>query len=234
MRHTLRKKFALAFMALWFMACSTTNAPESTATPAFTFTPIDTPANTETPIPRPSATIVRIATWDPNQPTLTPFALLVNGQTITPFSTPTSSRPGVGFASVTYSPKKIFWGGCRPNSVTIRAEVDDVEEVSSVIYFLRVKDFKEEDYTPWTNGDVMLDRGQGEFTITLVGTNIYGHNHYSRSWVYFQLVATNLQGEEIGRTRIYEKAFDLAPCPCLTPLTGCPIVTPRPTATPKR
>lgn len=226
----MRKKFVLAFLTFLITACSLSpaTAPEATPTPAFTFTPIDTPANTETPTPRPSATIVRIATWDPNQPTVTPFTLLIDGKTATPFYTSTSSRPGVGFASVTYSPKKIFWGGCKPNSVTITAEVDDIEAVYSVVYFLRVKDFKEEDYTPWTNGDIMVNRGQGEFTIVLKGTNIYGHNHYSRSWVYFQLVATDIEGEEIGRTKIYEKAFDMAPCPCLTPLTGCPYATPTP------
>lgn len=238
MRHSMRKIFILAFMALLFTACSmadlvpSTRAPEPTSTPPFTFTPIDTPTSTDTATPRPSATIVRIATWDPNQPTFTPLALFVNGKTITPFYTPTSNRPGVGFASVTYSPKKIYWGVCKPNSVTITAEVDDPEEVFSVIIFLRVKDLKEEDYTPWTNGDVMLNRGQGVFTTTLVGSKINGHDHYLRSWVYFQLVATNIEGEEIGRTKIYEKAFDMYPCPCLTPLTGCPINTPKPKTTP--
>jgi hypothetical protein len=96
---------------------------------------------------------------------------------------------------------------------------------------MRVKDIKDEDYTPWTNGDVMLNRGQGVFTRTLVGTEIYGHNHYLRSWVYFQLVATNIEGEEIGRTNVYEKAFEMYPCPCLTPLKGCPINTPKPNPT---
>ena len=235
----MRKKFILAAIAFLLSACSmadlldsSTNTPASTSTPAYTFTPIDTPTNTETPTPRPSATIVRIATWDPNQPTFTPIVFLVDGKTITPFYTPTSSKPGIGFFSVKYSPKKIYWGGCSPNSVTITAEVDDPEEVFSVIIFIRVKDIKKEDYTPWTNGDVMLNRGQGVFTTTLVGSKIYGHDHYLRSWVYFQLVATNIEGEEIGRTKIYEKAFDMYPCPCLTPLTGCPITTPKPKSSP--
>lgn len=233
----MRKKFISISLVLLISACTMTDfsspgTPEMTSTPEATYTPIDTPTNTETPTPLPSATIVRIATWDPNQPTVTPFTILIDGKTATPFYTATLSRPGAGFASVTYSPKKIFWGGCTPNSVTIKAEVEDVDEVFSVVYFLRVKDFKDEDYTPWTNGDVMLNRGQGVFTTTLVGSKIYGHDHYSRSWVYFQLVATNIKGEEIGRTRIYEKAFDMAPCPCLTPLKGCPIATPRPKSSP--
>lgn len=212
-----------------------TSTPRPSPTTFITFTPIDTPTSTRTPKPTPSATIVRIPTQDPNQPTFTPFAvqILVDGNTITPYPTPTSSRPGAGFVSVGYSPKKIFWGGCTPNSVTITAEVEDPDEVFSVILFTRVRDFKKEDYTPWTKGEVMQDRGQGIFTRTLYGSKIYGHDHYLKSWLYFQLVATNIEGEEVGRTKVFEKAVDMYPCPCLTPLTGCPLVTPRPTRTPK-
>jgi hypothetical protein len=158
--------------------------------------------------------------------------LEVDGNTVTPAPSPTSSSPGAGFSILEFSPKKIYWGGCTPNAVSIKAEVEDPDEVFSVIIFVRVKDFKEEDYTPWTSGAIMLDRGQGEFTYNLVGSEVYGHDHYLRSWIYFQLVATNIKGEEIGRTKVYEKAVDMYPCPCLTPLKGCPIVTPKPTSTP--
>jgi hypothetical protein len=233
----MRTKIFLVVMAFLLSACSMsdlllpTNIPQPTRTPFITLTPIDTPVNTNTPSPLPSATIVRIPTQDPNQPTFTPFVLpqiLVNGNTITPVITSTRSAPGPGFVTVDWSPIKIYWGGCEPNQVTVRAEVEDPDEVFSVIIFVRVRDIEKEDYTPWTNGNVMLDRGQGEFTHNLIGSEIEGHNHYLRSWVYFQLVATNIKGEEIGRTRIYEKAFDMYPCPCLTPLTGCPVNTPKP------
>lgn len=223
-------------LLFWLSACSllpTEGTPTPTKTPFITLTPIDTPENTSTATLRPTATIVRIATFDPNLPTSTPNVLIVDGSTVTPFAAATSSSPGPGFVRVEYSPKKIYWGGCTPNSASIKAEVEDPEEVFSVIIFVRVKDFKEEDYTPWTSGEIMLDRGQGEFTYKLIGSKIYGHNHYLRSWVYFQLVATNIEGEEIGRTKVYEKAFDMYPCPCLTPLKGCPLTTPRPTSTPK-
>jgi hypothetical protein len=224
----MRRKIILAAMVFMLSACSAV-APEPTATP--TLVPTDTPTVTSTPLPTASATIVRIPTQNFNLPTFTPFVLKVDGNTVTPAPTPTSLNPGAGFLTLEYSPSKIYWGGCEPNSVSIRTEVEDPDQVISVIIFVRVKDFKEEDYTPWTSGAVMLNRGQGEFTYTLTGSEIYGHDHYLRSWVYFQLVATNIKGEEIGRTKVYEKAFDMYPCPCLTPLTGCPI-TPKPTKTP--
>jgi len=229
----MRKKILLSGLLFLFTACSAgLSAPESTPTPDFTFTPADTPTNTETPLPRASATIVRIPTQDFSKPSSTPFVMMVNGNTVTPMPSPTSSRPGAGFFSLTYGPKKIYWGACQPNSVTISTTVEDPEEVFSVLLFYRVKDYKEEDYTPWNTGIVMLDRGQGEFTHTMVGSKISGHDHYLRSWVYFQLVATNLKGEEIGRTRLYDKAFEMYPCPCLTPQKGCPANSPRPTITP--
>jgi len=235
MRQLMRTKLFLVILVVFFSACSTgLDEPELTSTPAFTFTPVDTATSTETPLPLPTATVIRLPTQDFNKATFTPFVMMVDGNTVTPMPSPTSSKPGVGFFSLTYGPKKIYWGSCTPNSVTISATVDDPDEVFSVLLFYRVKDFKDEDYTPWNTGVVMLDRGQGVFTHSMVGSKIDGHDHYLRSWVYFQLVATNLKGEEIGRTRLYDKAFEMYPCPCLTPLTGCPIIPPRPTATPKK
>ncbi|MBE7435215.1 MAG: hypothetical protein HS100_14975 [Anaerolineales bacterium] len=237
-----QKRFVFLLCSVVLSACSmadlfpSTSTPVPSVTPIITFTPIDTPTSTKTLKPTASATIVRIPTQDPNQPTFTPFALaqiLVDGNTITPVATSTREVPGPGFLTVEYAPIKIYWGGCEPNHVNVRAVVEDPDQVFSVIIFVRVRDINKEDYTPWTSGEVMLNRGQGEFTYKLVGSKIYGHNHYLRSWVYFQLVATDIEGEEIGRTRVFEKAFDMYPCPCLTPLTGCPVATPRPTKTPK-
>lgn len=242
MNSLIWRRPTILILSILLAACSMADLSPSTSTPISTsmlpatFTPVDTPTSTKTSKPTPSATIVRIPTWDPNQPTFTPFDLpqiLVDGNTITPVASSTMAAPGPGFLTVEYAPIKIYWGGCEPNKVSIRAVVDDPEEVFSVIIFVRVKDIQEEDYTPWTSGEVMLNRGQGEFTYNLIGSKIKGHDHYLRSWVYFQLVATNIEGEEIGRTRVYEKAFDMYPCPCLTPLTGCPVETPKPTKTPK-
>ncbi|NWF64175.1 MAG: hypothetical protein HXY38_07710 [Chloroflexi bacterium] len=236
MRHSIiRTKIFPVLAAFLLSACSMadllvpTSTPLPTKTAFITFTPADTPTSTNTPKPTASATIVRIPTQDPNLPTFTPFALpqiIIDGNTVTPAITSTRTAPGPGFFSVEYSPTKIYWGGCEPNQVNVRAEVEDPDEVFSVIIFTRVRDIEKEDYTPWTSGNIMLNRGQGEFTYNLIGSKIEGHNHYLRSWVYFQLVATNIKGEEIGRTRVFEKAFDMYPCPCLTPLTGCPIATP--------
>ena len=229
----MRARNLLILWILFITACSAGfGAPKETPIPVDSPTTSPTPTETQTPLPTATATVIRLPTQDFNKPTFTPFVLEVDGNTVTPMPSPTSSKPGVGFFSLTYSPKKIYWGACKPNSVTISTTVDDPDEVFSVLLFYRVKDYEEEDYTPWNTGIVMLDRGQGEFTHTMVGSEVDGHNHYLKSWVYFQLIATNIEGEEVGRTRLYDKAFEMYPCPCLTPQKGCPPSAPRPTITP--
>lgn len=110
------------------------------------------------------------------------------------------------------SEEKIFWGSCKHNKAKIIAKVQNPDDVYSVVIFVRVKALLKEDYTPWTQGDVMEKHGDGTFSYTLVGSEIEGHNHYRDSWVYFQLVATDELGEIIGRTMIYTNSLSLSPC----------------------
>lgn len=192
-----------------------TNTPAPTLTATKTSIPsTKTPTPTATRLP----TIVHISTQDPNLPTATfaPIPVFIEGgATVTPAPaavTPTLFRPGPGFLTVDFSEKKIFWGSCKHNKAIVTAQVEDPEEVFSVVIFVRVKAAFKEDYTPWTTGDVMHDTGGGEYTYTLVGSAIEGHNHYKNSWVMVELVATNIKGEEVGRTRIYDQALALSPC----------------------
>jgi hypothetical protein len=219
----MRKLYVLILLALLIQACSPGAAlPTSTATmtpsPNATVTPSLTPSITVSP------TIVRIPTQNFFQPEATPFQfqLFVGSVTATPFSVAGTARPGAGFTSVTISEKKVYWGGCKYNSTTITTEIDDPEEVFSVIIFTRVMDAEnEDDFTPWTSGNVLFNNGDGTFTVKLRGSEIQGHNHYKKSWVLFQLVATNIKGEEVGRTKTYQE-IQLSPCMCLDPSTGCP------------
>lgn len=217
----MRRFIFMMVLAILLQACSSipflnppTNTPADTLTPTVTFTPTITSTPTLTPTITPSVTIVHFPTHDPNQPTATfiPILILVDGNTITPVPTPTVFKPGPGFESISVSEKKIFWGRCKHNRTTITAQIDNPEDVYSVVIFVRVKSTKKEDYTPWTTGDVMQGHRDGSYTYTLVGSNIEGHNHYKESWVFFQLVATNEKGEEIGRSMIFTDSILLSPC----------------------
>ena len=231
----MRKLYLVAMIAVLLQACSMndilslpTNTPLPTSTELITFTPLPTWTPSITPSITPSPTIVRIPTWDPNVPTSTfaPIPIFIGEYTATPVIQPTPVRPGPGFLSVTISEKRIFWGSCTPNESIIVAKVTDPEEVASVVIFVQVKSAEDEDYTPWTSGDVMYNYFDGTFSYTLQATEINGHNHYKKSWVRMQLVATNIKGEEVGRTRIIPEVASLEPCMCYEPLKGCPIPTP--------
>ena len=237
----MRKIYFVMLLTMLLQACSLatiqeglfppTDTPSPTATATISSTPTKTATASITPTLTASPTIVHFPTQDPNLPTQTfaPIPIFIGNDTATPVIPPTPIRPGPGFDSVLISDKKIFWGNCTPNKTQIIAIVDDPDEVVSVVIFMQVKSMKEEDYTPWTSGNVMFNHRDGTFSYSAVGSEIEGHNHYKNSWVRFQLVATDDKGEEIGRTRIYTEVIDLSPCMCYKPLApgGCPIVTPK-------
>ena len=226
------RRLCLMMVLIFLQACSgiPVQAPEAEETSTVIFTPSITATITVTPSITPSPTIVHFPTQDPNFPTATfvPIPIIAGINTITPVPTATSSLPGPGFLSVDISESKIFWGSCKPNRSKVTAKVLDPDEVVSVVIFVQVKSAKEEDYTPWTTGDVMFNYRDGTFSYNLRANEIEGHNHYKNSWVRLQLVATNNKGEEVGRTKIYTEAAAMSPCMCLEPLKGCPIVTPKP------
>ncbi|MBK9602252.1 MAG: hypothetical protein IPO36_10480 [Anaerolineales bacterium] len=214
----MRRLSLVMILTIFMQACSlatpTAEPPTITPTPTITSTPTITPTITITPTRTALPTIVRIPTWDPNGPTAT-FQLIpiyIGSVTATPILSPTPTRPGLGFVSVDVSEEKIFWGSCKHNKAKIIAKVQNPDDVYSVVIFVRVKALLKEDYTPWTQGDVMEKHGDGTFSYTLVGSEIEGHNHYRDSWVYFQLVATDELGEIIGRTMIYTNSLSLSPC----------------------
>lgn len=230
----MRKIIFLLLSLIFLQSCigaPATNTPEPTSTIFITYTPADTPTPTFTPLPTATATIIRIPTQDPFATATVPFVPIYIGSVTATQAIgliPTASRPGPGFVEVKYSPNHIYWGGCEGNQAVITAKVEDPANVNGVIIFMRVKSSTEEDYTPWTNGNIMFNNRDGTFTYVAVGSQIKGHNHYQKGFVFFQLVAVDHEGKEIGRTRIYENAFSLSPCPCLTPITGCPLPTHKP------
>ncbi len=215
--HRLNFILALAFL---LQACaglplpfSATATPESTSTATVTFTPTITQTPTITPTITPSATIVHIPTQDPNvTPTFISIPIFVGSVTATPPITSTPDRPGRGFASVQVSENKIFWGSCQPNKAEITVKVEDPKEVYLVYIFVQVKSATKEDYTPWTNGEWMQNHFDGTYTYVLKANHIQGRKDYLHSLVFFQLVATNKKGLEVGRSKIFRDLIALSPC----------------------
>ena len=225
-RNKMRKLYLVVVLAVLIQACAgmpfsgllgpltNTPIPSITSTATVTFTPTDTPTASITPTITSSPTIVHIPTQDPNQPTATfvPIPIFIGKYTVTPVLTSTPVRPGPGFLSVQISDKKIYWGSCQPNKTRITAQVENPEDVYSIIVFVQVRSAVKEDYTPWTSGNTMDRHSDGRFSYSLTANTTRGHNHYKNSWILFQLVATNNLGEVIGRTKIYTNEISLSPC----------------------
>jgi hypothetical protein len=195
-----------------------TDTPAPTSTATVTAPPTRTATLTRTPVPTATVTIVRIPTQDPDQPTSTfaPIPVIIEGGiTATPLPiqlTPTAFRPGAGFLSVAISENKIFWGSCKHNKTTLTAIVEDEDEAFSVVLFMYVRSANRDDSTPWTKGNVMHDHGDGTYTFVIRGSWVEGHNHYKNSWIVFQMVIVDIEGNEVGRTRIYDSSIALSPC----------------------
>lgn len=226
----MRRLYIVMALAVLIQACAGLSlnglgqppaAPTSNATATVSLTPLDTPTASSTPTTQPTMTIVRIPTQDPNQPTATfvPIPIMIGNNTATPYSftLPTPVGPGPGFVSVEVSDKKIYWGSCKPHKTRIITQVENPDDVFSVVIFVQVKHATKEDYTPWTTGNTMQRHGGGTFTYTLDANTTRGHNHYKNSWIRFQLVATDDIGEVIGRTMIYTNEIALSPCLGLHP-----------------
>jgi hypothetical protein len=218
----MRRLYLVMVLAILIQACGLpldglfppTNTPILTPTAVATFTPMDTLTPTITSTVTSSPTVVHIPTQDPNQPTATfvPVPIYIGKDTMTPMLTSTPIRPGPGFLSVEVTEKRIFWGICQPHKTKIITQVENPEDVFSVIIFVQVKSAFKEDYTPWTTGNAMHNHRNGTFSYNLDANTTRGHNHYKSSWILFQLVATDDIGVEIGRTKIYTNEIALSPC----------------------
>ena len=140
--------------------------------------------------------------------TLVPFIV----DTPTPLILVLTETPGEGFKSLAISGNQIFWGTCKRGSVRITAEVTDPDEVYSVVIFVRLRDAESPDTTPWSKGAAFDNRRNGIFTYDLDADAVSEHGYYMKAWVLYQLVATDVLGKVIGRTKIYTQSLTIEPC----------------------
>ncbi len=218
----MRAVIVVLILSIFMQACSFSPQPAPTSTPADTATPTITPTSTDTPTVTPSPTIVRFPTFDPNvtpTPLFTVVVPIFTGVstatpilTATPVPTVTPSGPGPGFKEITVSEHKLYYGICKPNKVNITATVDDPETVYNVVFFVRLRSAKKEDYTEWSKGAAMDDRGNGLWTYTLFTKTIEGRRSYTRAWIEYQIVATDKDGNFVARSWIFTQSMTLQPC----------------------
>lgn len=180
-----------------------TEPPTQTSLPANTPTVAITPA---TPTFTTTPTMIGLMPPAVNLPISTPDLSIPLGT-----GTPVLSQYG-GFIAVYLSNNLIYWGICSPSETIITATVEDPKLVYSVILFVRLKDKKYDDETEW-KGMAMDKEDGGHFTYKLKYKNIDDYGHFFHAWVLYQLVATNKNGDVVGRTPVAENRLSLEACP---------------------
>ncbi len=222
---------ALSIFSLLVVACSTTSLfpvtptllvpavslptetlppPTSVPTETFFFTstlsPSMTPASTSTSLPTSTSTSTSTA---PVTETMTPLAIIQ--ATATSLIQPTPQGPV--FESVTTSGTQINWGDtCDTNSITVTAQVVSGFNVTSVLLFTRLQSQNGNTTTAWNNAISMHDDGFGTFTYDLSSKVLTYYKDFNAAWVQYQLVATNIQQQEAGRTQVYLNSLMIQHC----------------------
>ena len=220
----MRKIIILSTVTISLLACSVSSLPflpQAAPIPA-TETPIPFPTETFTPPIPPTYTftptmIGAVPTATPTAsliPTKTFFYLTPPTETFTPpptsAFTPTVSLVGTGFNWVNLSTDVIHWGSCDPHTVIVTAEVSDPAQVHSVEFFVRFRDKKTGEATPWDIGTTMDEPNDGSFTITLDSA---GMTHFTDAWIVYQLVASNTATKYEARTPVFADKLTLSACP---------------------
>ncbi len=222
----------LSILALLVVACSTTSllpaaaptvsAPASlptethsapvilpTETPPFTSTSttLITPTQS-TPILTSSPAFTSTAST-PNE-TMPPLTTTVQAA-----STQTPSTPqGPAFASVAISATQMNWGDtCDTNSVTITAQASSAYNITSMLLFTRLQSLNGNVPTVWNKAVSMHNDGLGTFTYDISTEVIMHYQDYNQAWIQYQLVAYNMEQQEVARTKVYENNLTLARCP---------------------
>ena len=193
---------------------------------------------TLTPPPSATATIYVTATETPTitptQPTptftTTPTLIYPNGSPLPSLTfTPPATRyvvpsttaiiaaqplQGNGpFTTILVSGKQLFWGSCNPASVKTTVKVSESVPASGVLIFLRLKDTKTGDTTPWGGGAIMEKAGDGVFTYTLTAKSFSHYREYMQAWGQYQFVAYDVHLNRLGASTEYLNNLTIAPCP---------------------
>jgi hypothetical protein len=222
------KKVILSLcIALMLSSCSITTLEQLLLPPTVTPPPTPIPSETPTDIPTPTP-VTPSLTYTPT-PTLIGFKTAtitpdgsITPTALTPFNmiTPDTVTPSVvitGFVTVFISAEEFYKKGCEPGSVKFTAQVAKPAEAIFVVLFVRFKSKQTGNISDWTSIG-MQPLGNGTFTHDLVPDEMKSLDLYQNAWVQYQLVTTNLDANELGRTAIFSEKLTLLNCsPTATP-----------------
>lgn len=218
----MKKIFLAILIGSLVSSCSMLGSgPTPTPAPTSTYTRTAVPSATPT-VPTPTFTntptlIVFAKTDTPTAeslPTLAPDIVTfpVSRETVTP-------APSMkGFISILVSGKEFYKGKkCAPASVNFTVQVSEPWRSAYVVLFVRFKSKRTGVTSEWTSIK-MENKGAGTFTHDLTSVEMIGDTSFTNPWVEYQLVTTQANTRELGRTDIFSERLSLLEChPELTP-----------------
>lgn len=227
------KKFPILLIFVFLLsACSMTVNEflgiQSTATAVptfFTNTPTDAPTFTPT-VPSPTFTVTPTLMGQKEKtatPEFTPTQLILTplGVTLLPSTTPLVFVPQVampGFVSVSISNDAFYKGKqCPPTSVKFTVQVAKPAGTSFVLLFVRFKSKLTGATSEWADSIAMQSIGGGTYTHDLTTLEMKAVDSFENAWVQYQIVATNSDSEQVGKTDIFSERLTLLECVTPTP-----------------
>lgn len=101
---------------------------------------------------------------------------------------------------------------CGPNEITITAKVNYPNQVQGLVLFTRFADQESFEMTSWDSGRSMSKVSDDTYRITLKAEDIPNYKKYEFATLFYQIVATSVNGGELGRTTAFKNAH-LEICP---------------------
>jgi hypothetical protein len=120
-----------------------------------------------------------------------------------PSATPTPAVPTLAFGAPSFSTGLFYYGtsSCNPRQVQVDVMWMDPGSSPNVVLFYRLAEADGSGRTEW-NAEAMNPVGGGLYRRSLDGSAIPGHDDFSASLLQVQFVASNGQGDEVGRSDV--------------------------------
>ena len=101
---------------------------------------------------------------------------------------------------------------CGSNEITITAKVNYPNQVKGLVLFTRFADQESFETTSWDSGRSMSKISDDTYRITLNAVDLPNYKKYEFATLFYQIVATSVNGGELGRTTVFKNAH-LEICP---------------------
>jgi hypothetical protein len=230
------KKTVILLLSVIITACSALPPVDlsflTPATPAPTFTPqptvthFPTPTSTRDPFAVNTAAPTDIPPTQNPQITLPPptrtapptetFRPTITLEPIDPsLFTPS---PNI-FTYVSRSTNQVVWGSAcdGDRSITFVANVTPVRRLKYVLLFIKLQDKFSGRHTEWGAGAIMKDNDQGKYFYKLELDQIKDYMFYEDAWLQYQMVASTVGLQVLGRSVVDRTSVSLTHCDVLVP-----------------